>query len=115
MPNQWLFKTEIKDSGIHGHGRFAMEDIPKGKTVVTLEGPALPKEQAPRKMPVNDTHNMNCEDTYINHSEDANLKLIGTKVTITVEKTFVSTKKIKKGVELTMNYEEFARGQKFLF
>jgi len=27
----------------------------------------------------------------------------------------MSTKKIKKGAELTMNYEEFARGQKFLF
>jgi len=115
MPNNWQFKTEIKDSEIHGHGRFAMEDIPKGKTVVTLEGPALPKEQAPRKMPVSDTHNMNCEDTFVNHDKDANLTLVDTKITITVEKTFVSTKKIKKGSELTMNYEEFAKGKKFLF
>ena len=66
-------------------------------------------------MPVSDTHNMNCEDTFVNHNEDANLTLVDTKITITVEKTFVATKKIKKGSELTMNYEEFARGKKFLF
>ena len=115
MPNNWQFRTEIKDSKIHGHGRFAMEDIPKGTTVVTLEGPALLKEQAPKKMRVSDTHNMDCEDSYVNHNEDANLTLVDTKITITVEKTFVSTKPIKKGAEITMNYEEFARGQKFLF
>ena len=33
MPNQWLFKTEVKQSTIHGQGRFALEDIAIGKNV----------------------------------------------------------------------------------
>ena len=115
MPNQWQFKTEIKDSKIHGLGRFAMENISAGKPVLTLKGEIVPKEKAPRKFPVNDTHNMVCEDTYVNHSEDPNLELVGTKTTITVEKTFIAKKTIKDGEELTMDYKEFAGDRKFLF
>ena len=58
---------------------------------------------------------MNCEDTYINHSEDPNLTLVEEKTTIVVEKVFVSKKKIKDGEELTMDYREFAGDRKFLF
>ena len=115
MPNQWQFKTEIKDSKIHGLGRFAMENISAGKPVLTLKGEIVPKEKAPRKFPVSDTHNMVCEDTYVNHSEDPNLELVRTKTTITVEKTFIAKKSIKDGEELTMNYKEFAGDRKFLF
>ena len=115
MPNQWQFKTEIKDSKIHGLCRFAMDNISAGKPVLTLKGEIVPKEKAPRKFPVSDTHNMVCEDTYVNHSEDPNLELIITKTTITVEKTFIAKKSIKDGEDLTMNYKEFAGDRKFLF
>ncbi len=77
MPNQWLFKTEVKESTIHGQGRFALEDIPIGRSVLTLDGAIVPKEQAPKKFPVSLTHNMDCEDTYINHSDDSNLAYLG--------------------------------------
>ena len=49
MPNQWQFKTEIKDSTIHGLGRFTMESIPEGKTVLTLAGDIVPKKEAPKE------------------------------------------------------------------
>ena len=115
MPNQWQFNTEVKTSSIHGHGRFSMEDISVGKRVLTLKGDVVPKEEAPRKFPVSDTHNMVCEDTYVNHSEDPNLELVGTKTTVTIEKTFIAKKSIKDGEELTMDYKEFAGERKFLF
>ena len=108
MPNQWLFKTEVKESTIHGQGRFALEDIPIGRNVLTLDGAIVPKEQAPGKFPVSLTHNMNCEDTYINHSKDSNLAYLG-------GTSFVSCKNIKAGDELTMDYSEFAGDRKFLF
>lgn len=115
MPNQWQFNTEVKTSSIHGHGRFSMEDISVGKRVLTLKGDVVPKEEAPRKFPVSNTHNMVCEDTYVNHSENPNLTLVEEKTTIIVEKTFIAKKQIKKGDELTMNYKEFAGDRKFLF
>jgi len=108
MPNQWLFKTEVKESSIHGKGRFALESIPIGRKVVELTGSIVPKEQAPGKFPVSLTHNMNCEDTYINHSNDSNLSYIG-------GTSFISCKNIKTGDELTMDYREFAGDRKFLF
>jgi SET domain-containing protein len=108
MPNQWLFKTEVKESTIHGQGRFALEDISIGKNVLTLDGAIVPKEQAPKKFPISLTHNMNCEDTSINHSEDPNLAYLG-------GTSFVSAKNIKIGEELTMDYREFAGDRKFLF
>jgi len=58
---------------------------------------------------------MNCEDTYINHSDDPNLTLVDEKTTIIIEKVFVAKKKIKDGEELTMDYREFAGDRKFLF
>ena len=115
MPNEWQYKTEIKTSTIHGHGRYAMENISAGERVVVLSGPVVPKEEAPKKFPISDTHNMNCEDTYINHSEDPNLTLVEEKTTIVVEKVFVSKKKIKDGEQLTMDYRKFAGDRKFLF
>ena len=115
MPNQWQFNTEVKTSSILGHGRFSMEDISVGKRVLTLKGDVVPKEEAPRKFPVSNTHNMVCEDTYVNHSENPNLTLVEEKTTIIVEKTFIAKKQIKKGEELTMNYKEFAGDRKFLF
>ena len=108
MPNHWLFKTEVKESNIHGQGRFALENIPIGRQVVELKGSIVPKEQAPQKFPVSLTHNMDCEDTFINHSEDSNLAYLG-------GTSFVSCKNIKKGEELTMDYSQFAGDRKFLF
>ena len=108
MPNQWLFKTEVKESNIHGKGRFALENISIGKNVLILDGTIVPKEQAPKKFPVSLTHNMDCEDTFINHSEDSNLAYLG-------GTSFVSCKNIKKGEELTMDYSQFAGDRKFLF
>lgn len=108
MPNHWLFKTEVKESNIHGQGRFALESISVGQQVVELKGSIVPKEQAPGKFPVSLTHNMNCDDSYVNHSKDPNLAYIG-------GTSFISAKKIKVGDELTMDYEQFAGDRKFLF
>ena len=108
MPNQWLFKTEVKQSTIHGQGRFALEDIAIGKNVLKLDGAIVPKEEAPGKFPVSATHNMNCDDSYVNHSTDANLAYIG-------GTSFISAKNIKAGDELTMDYSLFAGDRKFLF
>ena len=68
MPNQWMFKTEIKESQIHGQGRFALENIPIGRRVVELKGSIVPKEEAPGKFPVSLKKNMNFDDSYVNHS-----------------------------------------------
>ena len=87
---------------------FSNSDIAIGKNVLKLDGAIVPKEEAPGKFPVSATHNMNCDDSYVNHSTDANLAYIG-------GTSFISAKNIKAGDELTMDYSQFAGDRKFLF
>ena len=108
MPNEWLFKTEVKKSNIHGQGRFTLENISIGKTVLKLNGAIVPKEEAPGKFPVSLTHNMNCEDSFVNHSTKPNLAYLG-------GTTFIACENIQTGDELTMDYGQFAGDRKFLF
>ena len=65
------------------------------------------KEEAPKKFPITEHLNMDCEDTYVNHSARNNLDLKG-------QILFVANRDIKAGEELTMDYTQFTSG-KYLF
>ena len=105
--NIWRIKTVIKESTIHGKGRFTLEDCPEGSLVLVINGPIKNKEEAPKKFPITEELNMDCEDTYVNHSARNNLDIKG-------QILFVANRKIKAGEELTMDYSQFASG-KYLF
>jgi SET domain-containing protein len=105
--NIWRIKTVIKKSSIHGQGRFALENCPMGSLVLIINGPVKTRKEAPKKFPITDELNIDCEDTHINHSTSNNLDLNG-------QIFFIANRDIKAGEELTMNYQQFASG-KYLF
>jgi SET domain-containing protein len=95
--NHWLVDTEIKNSNIHGRGRFASVYIAKGTKVCVLNGKIIPKDG--KHMPINGTHLcVECPQTFINHSTIANLELQGQIV-------FIASCNIEPGTELVLNYK----------
>jgi SET domain-containing protein len=105
--NIWRIDTEILPSKIHGQGRFTMQTVLKGDLVLIINGEIKPRDKAPRKFPITEELNMDCDDTFVNHSKQNNLDLDG-------QIFFIANRDIAAGEELTMDYEQFAKGQ-YLF
>lgn len=90
-------KYEVKDSGIHGKGTFATIDVSNG----TDMGLAFGR--------VGNTGNDDKDiertplGTYTNHSNHPNCKVVATGKSY----HFVTIKHIKKGEELTVDYQTF--------
>jgi len=105
--NIWQFSTQVLPSKIHGKGRFTDQTILKGNLVLIVNGEIKPKAEAPRKFPITDELNIDCDDTFVNHSKENNLDLVG-------QIFFVANRDISAGEELTMDYEQFTTGQ-YLF
>lgn len=89
------YKTDI--SPIAGKGIFAKKDIPKDNTIglaiIKKRNTGIPNKDYKRKK----------LGKYVNHSPKPNLKL---KKKIN-KIYYISKKKIKKGEELTINYNNF--------
>jgi len=117
--------VEVKNSGIHRNGVFAIKDIPKGTKVMEYTGIKVSKEES--EMIQGQTHGMHMKDPknhagtyifelddkwdldgdipnndakFINHSCDPNCEteIVGEKIVIE------SIKDIKKDEEITYNY-----------
>jgi SET domain-containing protein len=82
--NKWYFNTEIKESSIHGHGRFVVDPVPAGNLVLTIEG----------------NIHKNKNNSFVNHSLNNNLDW-------DKNKGWISNKDIQPGEELTMNYNQW--------
>jgi hypothetical protein len=82
----WRFTTTVSDSRIHGKGRFATEDIPRGSIVLVIDGDIY----------------RNGNGSFVNHSKDNNLDYVG-------NNTWVSNKRISAGEEMTMDYLQWLK------
>lgn len=81
---EWFFEVTIQDSPIHGKGRFALEDISEGDTVLCIHGNIYKNEN----------------NSYVNHSKTNNLDWDG-------YKGWKANRTILTGEELTMNYNQW--------
>lgn len=81
---RWYFKTNIKKSSIHGHGRFTEEFIRKGELIVNIYGNIHKNEN----------------NSYVNHSKDNNIDWNG-------YNAWISNRDIQLGEEITMNYRQW--------
>lgn len=114
--NQWL---ELRRSGIHGLGAFALKDIPKDQKILEYAGERINNAEADRRYEdekmkehhtflfilssrtcVDGAFNGN-ESRFINHSCDANCEtgVWGSRIWIS------SRRRIKAGEELTYDYQ----------
>lgn len=94
--NIWLAATEVRDSPIHGKGRFASMDIKTGQPIVILIGEIVPKTGL--HIPIRDTaYCIVCPQTYINHSDNCNMEQDG-------QILFRAARDIAAGEELTLDY-----------
>lgn len=102
--NHWNANTEVRPSTIHGFGRFACDPIPAGEIVLIVMGRVLPNERNTSRMPIRGTgFVIDCEQTFVNHSRDANLVLDGQIV-------FRAAREIREGEELTIDYRTLTSG-----
>lgn len=104
---------EVQNSGIHGNGLFATEDIAQGKLLLIIKGDVIDESEALRR----ETEDGNVYifyngdsfiDTvrtdkikYINHSCEPNCEVQDRDET---SLNLVSIKPIKKGEEITIDY-----------
>lgn len=103
--NYWNFSTEIKNSKIHGQGRFTLVDIPTDEVVLIVMGSIKPCLPNNNKLIIKGTKFvLDCDQTYVNHSKDANLYLDGQIV-------FRSKRNIVAGEELTIDYYTLINGK----
>lgn len=78
------FRTEVKNSNIHGRGRFAIEPIEPGNLVLHIDGNIYKNEN----------------NSYVNHSRNNNLDWDG-------NKGWIANRFICTGEELTMDYSQW--------
>lgn len=94
--NIWLVPTIVKESKVHGLGRFAQAKIAKGTPVLILQGEVVLKTGV--HIPIIGTeYCIECPQTYVNHSPDPNLVRSG-------QILFLADKDIKPGDELLLDY-----------
>lgn len=112
-----IIKTSLKESKGKGIGLFSEENIKKGK-VIWVFNPIVDiiinKKDIPKKAKEfydiysvdygKDKLMINTDNArFINHSKNPNIKSLGKK------KENIAIKNIKKGEEITMNYEELEK------
>jgi hypothetical protein len=85
---QWYFETSVRDSMIHGKGRFANTIIPKGQLVVNIYGNIYKNEN----------------NSYVNHSLANNIDWDG-------NNGWIANKDIEIDEEITMNYSQWIKQQ----
>ena len=117
---------EIKGSGIHRHGAFARKDIPKGTRIIEYKGEKISAEEGERRHEKGTENHLKDPENnagtyifvldedvyldgdieendakYINHSCEPNCEIDITDSRIWIR----SSRDIKKGEEITYNYE----------
>ena len=115
-PNPWL---EVRESGIHGRGVYALKDIPKGTRIIEYTGERISNAEADRRyddesMPEHHTFlfilsSRTCVDAavdgnearLINHSCEPNCEAIIERSRIWIE----AIAPIRAGEELSYDYE----------
>ncbi|MGM5480654.1 MAG: SET domain-containing protein [Nanobdellota archaeon] len=113
--NEWFI---VKDSGIAGKGAFAIQDIPKGTSIVEYKGKILSKDKAEERAQYHRKHgelwiftlNEDCdvdgsrqnnEARFVNHSCKPNCEAVN----YDEEEIWIEAiRDIKEGEELTYNY-----------
>lgn len=78
------YRTEVKNSNIHGQGRFTIEPIEPGSVVLHIDGNIYKNEN----------------NSYVNHSRNNNLDWNGSN-------GWIANKFIYAGEELTMDYSQW--------
>ena len=104
---------EIRNSGIHGKGGFALQDIPAGIRVAEYRGERIDKKEAAKRCEAQNPYIFYIDEEwdidgdvegnparFFNHSCNPNCEAQGTDGRIWL----VSLKEIKKGDELTFDY-----------
>jgi len=106
-------RIEVRESGVHGHGVYAMESIPKGTRIIEYTGQRVSWEAAPNDE--NDPHTFNFgldngevinpeiggnNARWINHSCDANCEAVEEKDRIFID----ALRDIQAGEELFYDY-----------
>lgn len=96
-------KVYVDDSAIHGYGLFAKKDIKKGQYIGTYEGPSSKKngmhvlwvwdEDDEKWLGINGKNEMR----FANHADKPNAEFWGDEM--------YALKKIKKGAEITFDYQ----------
>lgn len=81
---EWFFEVTVKDSPIHGKGRFTAEPIKNGEIVLYIHGNIYKNEN----------------NSYVNHSKTNNLDWDGVN-------GWKANRDISEGEELTMNYNQW--------
>lgn len=114
-PEYACFKISIRSSGIHRHGIFADEDIPKGRKVIEYLGEKINRRETRRRSDQQgsmiylftldsywtiDGSVGGSGAEYINHCCDPNIRTLITKGHI----LYMTARDIKKGEELTVDY-----------
>lgn len=118
-------KFEIRKSKIDNRGAFATEDIPKGTMIVEYVGEKISNEEADKREETNDERGVtyifcldenSCidgavggnESRFINHSCEPNCNYLVENGRI----FYYSNRDIKKGEELTIDYDYDADSKK---
>ena len=106
-------RIEVRESGVHGHGVYAMQSIPKGTRIIEYTGQRVSWEAAPNDE--NDPHTFNFgldngevinpeiggnNARWINHSCDANCEAVEEKDRIFID----ALRDIQAGEELFYDY-----------
>ena len=123
-PRHSAFRLEIKESGIHRYGVYALEDIPAKRKVIEYTGEKLNRQQTKERQNQHgqlvymftlnsywaiDGARGGSGAEYINHSCDPNLETRILKEHI----LFMSRRPIPAGEELTLDYRFAKDVQKY--
>jgi len=105
--------VEVKASGIHGMGLFAVKDIPEGVNIMVISGEVISEDECVRREDeYNNVYIFWNGDTYIDTSYTPKIKFINHDCDCNCEVTerdeyslfLTSSRDIKAGEELTIDY-----------